>query len=52
MKPLGKTIFIGEVSLTGVVKNVSFLDRRLMEAAKLGFTHAVIPVSYEGKIPK
>jgi DNA repair protein RadA/Sms len=52
MKPLWKTIFIGEVSLTGVVKNVSFLDRRLMEAAKLGFTHAVIPASYEGKLPK
>ena len=51
-KPLGKTIYLGEVSLTGVVKNVMFLDRRLMEAHKLGFTHAVIPASYEGKIPK
>ena len=51
-KPLWKTIYLGEVSLTGVVKNVMFLDRRLMEAAKLGFTHAVIPASYEGKIPK
>lgn len=46
-KSLGKTIYLGEVSLTGVVKNVLFLDRRLMEAAKLGFTHAVIPASYE-----
>jgi DNA repair protein RadA/Sms len=51
-RPLGKTIYLGEVSLTGVVKNVMFLDRRLMEAAKLGFTHAVIPASYEWKIPK
>ncbi len=51
-KSLGKTIYLGEVSLTGVVKNVLFLDRRLMEAAKLGFTHAVIPASYEWKIPK
>ena len=51
-KPLGKTIYLGEVSLTGVVKNVLFLDRRLMEATKLGFTHAVIPASYEWKIPK
>jgi DNA repair protein RadA/Sms len=51
-RPLGKTIYLGEVSLTGVVKNVMFLDRRLMEAHKLGFTHAVIPASYEGKIPK
>jgi hypothetical protein len=23
-----------------------------MEAAKLGFIHAVIPASYEGKVPK
>lgn len=51
-KPLGKTIYLGEVSLTGVIKNVMFLDRRLMEAAKLWFTHAVIPASYEWKIPK
>lgn len=51
-KPLGKTIYLGEVSLTGVVKNVLFLERRLMEANKLGFVHAVIPASYEGKIPK
>lgn len=51
-KPTGKTIYLGEVSLTGVVKNVLFLDRRLTEAAKLGFTHAVIPASYEWKIPK
>lgn len=51
-KPLGKTIYLGEVSLTGVVKNVLFLDRRLTEASKLGFTHAVIPASYEWKIPK
>lgn len=51
-KPLGKTIYLGEVSLTWVIKNVLFLDRRLMEAAKLWFTHAVIPASYEWKIPK
>jgi DNA repair protein RadA/Sms len=51
-KPLGKTIYLGEVSLTGIVKNVMLLDRRLAEAAKLGFTHAVIPASYDGKIPK
>jgi predicted ATP-dependent serine protease len=27
------------------------LDRRLMEAEKLGFTHVVIPAWYEWKIP-
>jgi DNA repair protein RadA/Sms len=45
--PLGKTIYLGEVSLTGSLKPVYMLDRRLMEAAKLGFTHAVIPATYE-----
>ena len=50
-KPLWKTIYLGEVSLTGVVKNVMLLDRRLSEAAKLWFTHAVIPANYDGKIP-
>ena len=51
-KPLWKTIFLWEVSLTWVVKNVMLLDRRLSEAYKLWFIHAVIPASYEWKIPK
>ena len=50
--PLGRTIYLGEVSLTGLVKPVYMLDRRIMEAHKLGFTHAVLPVGYEGKIPQ
>lgn len=50
--PLWKTIYLGEVSLTGSLKPVYMMDRRLAEASKLGFTHAVIPASYEGKIPK
>lgn len=48
---LWKTLYLGEVSLTGVVKNIYLLDRRLSEWAKLGFTDAVIPAWYEGKIP-
>ena len=32
---LGKTIFLGEVSLTGVVKSVFFLEKRITEAVKL-----------------
>lgn len=48
---LGKTIFLGEVSLTGVVKSVYFLDRRISEAVKLGFTRIVIPASYTGTLP-
>jgi DNA repair protein RadA/Sms len=51
-KSLGRMLYLGEVSLTGMVKPIYMLDRRLMEAVKLGFTHAVIPSTYEGKIPK
>jgi DNA repair protein RadA/Sms len=49
---LGQTIFLGEVSLTGVVKSVYFLDKRIQEAIKLGFTRIVIPAQYTGNIPK
>jgi len=48
---LGKTIYLGEVSLTGVVKSVSFLEKRIIEAVKLGFDHLVIPKQYTGNIP-
>lgn len=41
--PLGKMLFFGEVSLTGVVKNVFLLEKRLLEAMKLGFMRAIIP---------
>jgi len=34
---------VGEVGLTGEIRAVSRLDQRLQEAAKLGFTTAIIP---------
>jgi DNA repair protein RadA/Sms len=34
---------IGEVGLTGEVRRVSAVQRRLAEAARLGFTHALVP---------
>lgn len=37
------TVVIGEVGLTGEVRAVSRIEARLKEAAKLGFTRAVIP---------
>ena len=46
-----RTLFLGEVSLTGVIKNVFLLERRIQEAAKLGFHEMYIPTSYDGKIP-
>lgn len=38
-----KTIVMGEVGLTGEVRRVSFVDKRIYEAAKLGFNKAIIP---------
>ena len=38
-----KTVVIGEVGLTGELRTVSFIEKRIREAAKLGFTKAVIP---------
>jgi DNA repair protein RadA/Sms len=41
-KPLPpKTVFIGEVGLLGEVRNVSYLDRRIKEAKRLGFKHII-----------
>lgn len=41
-----KTIFIWEISLTGKVKKVMFLDRRVKEAVKMWFTEIYIPDSW------
>ncbi|MBE7030153.1 MAG: DNA repair protein RadA [Ruminococcaceae bacterium] len=37
------TIILGEVGLTGEVRGVSFVDRRIAEAKKLGFSRCIIP---------
>lgn len=39
------TIAIGEVGLAGELRSVGSIDRRLSEAARLGFRRAVIPAS-------
>jgi DNA repair protein RadA/Sms len=53
-KNIEKTrVFIGEVSLTGKIKNVNNLEKRIKEAEKIGITEAIIPnenMSYKGKI--
>ena len=38
-------VMVGEVGLSGELRSVSHLDRRLTEAAKLGFTRAVVPAT-------
>ena len=39
------TIAIGEVGLTGEVRSVNMIDKRLKEAEKLGFKRCIIPES-------
>ena len=40
-----KTVFIGEMGLTGEIRSVSNIDKRISEVAKLGFETAVIAKS-------
>ncbi|MBW1598972.1 DNA repair protein RadA [Streptomyces sp. JJ38] len=49
--PLPKNLVaVGEVGLAGEVRRVTGVQRRLSEAARLGFTHALVP-SDPGKVP-
>jgi DNA repair protein RadA/Sms len=38
-----RLVAVGEVGLSGELRRVSGLDRRLKEAARLGFTRAIVP---------
>ncbi len=40
---LADAIFIGEVGLAGDIRRVTGMDRRLAEAARLGFRCAMVP---------
>lgn len=50
-KSKGRTIFIGEMTLTGRIKG-SMISTKLKEAERLGFDRAVIPSSAKGQIPR
>lgn len=43
-------VVIGEVGLAGEVRQVGHLNRRLAEAARLGFTRAIVPASGPDKV--
>ena len=45
LKPDPEMVVLGEVGLGGELRTVSHIERRLHEAAKLGFTSALIPSS-------
>ena len=47
-----KSLFMGEVGLTGEVRPIAQLPLRLQEGARLGFSSAIVPkVGLEGKAP-
>ena len=45
------TVVLGEVGLSGEVRPVPQLARRLQEAARLGLAKAIVPVRAEGSAP-
>ena len=47
-----KTVVLGEVGLAGEIRAVSQADKRLREAARLGFTRAIVPARAAGKSAK
>jgi DNA repair protein RadA/Sms len=50
-KPLpADLVVIGEVGLAGEVRQVAQVGRRLAEAARLGFTRAIVPASTSTKV--
>ena len=53
VQPLpAETVIFGEIGLSGEVRAVGQSDARLKEAAKLGFSEALIPVTGGKKSPK
>ncbi|HBI56722.1 MAG TPA: DNA repair protein RadA, partial [Firmicutes bacterium] len=51
-KLLPQLLAVGEVGLTGEIRAVSRLDQRLREAAKLGFTTAIVPEFSDMNLPE
>jgi DNA repair protein RadA/Sms len=51
MPLLAGTVAVGEVGLAGEVRPVTGVARRLAEAARLGFTTAIVPAGSDGSAP-
>ncbi len=54
-KPIARgTVVVGEVGLTGELRRVPRLDERLAEAARLGFSRAIVPADRrsDGRRPR
>ena len=51
LRPIApQTVVIGEVGLAGDVRPVALMDRRVMEASKLGFTTILVPKMANGNL--
>ena len=46
-----RTVVIGELGLTGEVRPVRQMERRMSEAARRGFTRAIVPAGHSGGEP-
>jgi DNA repair protein RadA/Sms len=46
-----RTVVVGEVGLLGELRPVAGIDRRLREAARLGFERAIVPAARGGSAP-
>jgi DNA repair protein RadA/Sms len=47
----GELVVLGEVGLSGELRSVGQLEKRLREAEKLGFLRAVVPSGSRGRLP-
>lgn len=47
-----KTVLMGEIGLTGEVRGITFIETRVKEAKKLGFTTVIIPKNNIASVPK
>ncbi len=45
-----KSVFFGEVALSGAIRPVARMEQRLKEAARLGFAHAYVPDGTPGTV--
>lgn len=45
------TVMIGEVGLGGEIRSVPYVEQRLREAEKLGFTRGLIPANTQKRLP-
>lgn len=49
---LADLVVFGEIGLSGELRSVGHIERRLREAVKLGFSRAIIPIIRGGTLPR